>query len=86
MKKKQIIIQFIDKRIEYDDLMKSNKICRFERVFNFDSNENSNNIDDNEKKFVDDDSIVTNFVKFLKKKRTNKYSNFDKFTNDINFD
>ena len=60
--------QFIDKRIEYDDLIKLNEIRCFERVFNFNSNENSNNIDDDEKKFVDNDSIVTNFVKFSKKK------------------
>ena len=60
--------QFIDKRIEYDDLIKLNEIRRFERVFNFDSNKNSNNIDNNEKKFVVNNSIVTNFVKFLKKK------------------
>ena len=78
--------QLVDKRIEYDDLIKLNEIRRFERVFNFDSNENSNNIDDDEKKFVVDDSIVTNFVKFSKKKRTSKHSNFDKFTNDLNSD
>ena len=60
--------QRIDKRIEYNNLIKLNEIRRFKRVFNFDSNENSNNIDDNEKKFVDNDLIVTNFVKFSKKK------------------
>ena len=84
--KKRIKNQFIDKRIEYDDLIKLNEICRFERVFNFDSNKNSNNIDNDEKKLVDNDSIVTNFVNFSKKKRTNKHSDFDKFTNDVNFD
>ena len=72
-KKNKIIIQFVDKRVEYDDLIKSNKIRRFERVFNFDSNDNLNNIDDDEKKSVNDDSIVTTFVKFSKKKHTNKH-------------
>ena len=79
--------QFIDKRVKFDDLIKLNEICRFKRVFNFDSNKNQINIDNDEKKFVFNDLIVINFVKFSKKKkRTNKHSNFDKFTNDMNFD
>ena len=48
--------------------MKLNETRRFERIFNFDSNENSNNIDKNEKKFVDDNFVVSNFVKSSKKK------------------
>ena len=80
------MIQFIDKRIEYDDLIKLHEIRRLKRIFNFDSNENSNNIDENEKKFVDDDFVVSNFAKSSKKKRSNKHSNFDKFTNNVNFD
>ena len=85
-------IQFIDKRIEYDDLTKRYETFNSKRVFHHfnennrdDTNENQDNIDDNEKKFVIDDSIV-NFVKFSKKKRTNKHSNSNKFTNDVNFE
>ena len=47
--------QLIDKRIEYDDLMKMNENFRFEReferdferVFNFDENKNQNNTNEN---------------------------------------
>ena len=88
--KKRIKIQFIDKRIEYDDLTKKYETFNSKRAFHHfdednrdDTNENQNNIDDNEKKFVIDDSIV-NSVKFSKKKRTNKHSNSNKFTNDVN--
>ena len=48
--------------------MKLNEIRRFKRIFNFDSNENSNNVDKNEKKFVDNDFVVSNFIKLSKKK------------------
>ena len=93
-KKKRIMNQLIDKRIEYNNLMKMNKNFRFEReskrdferVFNVDNDENQDNIDENSQEFVDDDFVVTNFVKSSKKKRTNKHSNLDKFTNNVNFD
>ena len=90
--KKRIKIQLIDKRIEYDDLTKRYEILNSKRSFHHfdeddrdDTNKDQNNIDDNEKKFVNDDSIV-NSVKFSKKKRTNKHSNSNKFTNDVNFE
>ena len=90
--KKRVKIQLIDKRIEYDDLTKKYEIFSSRRVSHHfdendrdDTNENQDNIDDNEKKFVVDDSIV-NSVKFSKKKRTDKHSNSNKFTNDVNFE
>ena len=88
--KKRIKTQLIDKRIEYDDLTKKYETLDSKRAFHHfdedsrdDTNEDQDNIDDNQKKFVVDDSIV-NSVKFSKKKRTDKHSNSNKFTNDVN--
>ena len=88
--KKRIKIQLIDKRIEYDDLTKKYEAFDSRRAFHHsdensrdDTNEDQDNIDDNEKKLVVDDSIVSS-VKSSKKKRTDKHSDSNKFTNDVN--
>ena len=88
--KKRIKTQLINKRIEYDDLTKRYETLSSRRASHHsdeddrdDTNEDQDNIDDNEKKLVIDDSIVSS-VKFSKKKRTDKHSNSNKFTNDVN--
>ena len=84
--KKRVMSQLVDKRIEYDDLIKLNETRRSGRAFNFDSDEDSGNIGDGEKGSVVGGSIATSFIKFSKKKRTGKHPNPDKFTDDVNSD
>ena len=56
--------------------------------YHFDENnrDDINKNKNNEKKSINDDSIVNFIIKFSKKKLSIKYSDSNKLTNDVNFE
>ena len=84
--KKRVMGQLIDKRIEYDDLIKLNETRRSGRASNPGSGGGPGNTGDGEEEPVDGGSVATSSAKSSKKKRTGKHPDPDKFTDGVDPD
>ena len=80
--REQIKKQFINKRIEYDDLLKQHEIFQTEQKshHSVDTNDDRDNSENNENEFETDSSIKSS----KKKKRSAKHSDSEKLIDDVN--